>query len=73
MEFKPIFVPVLEHTPNSENLARLEEMLRSGQLKEKYGGMIFTSQRAVEGCRGVVERVEVGSESGMVRSLVGRR
>ena len=67
VKFRPIFVPVLEHMPNAENLQRLEGLLRDGQLKERYGGMIFTSQRAVEGWRGVVERFE--GESGMVRSL----
>ena len=75
MKFKPVFVPVLEHTPNAENLERLEALLRSGELKRRYGGMIFTSQRAVEGWRGVVERVEMRSEneseseSGMVWSV----
>ena len=70
VKFKPIFIPVLEHTPNEENLGNLEELLRSGKFKEKYGGMIFTSQRAVEGWRGVVERVDgmEGCGRGMVRS-----
>ena len=67
--FKPIFVPVLEHTANTENLGRLEEYLRNGEWKERYGGMVFTSQRAVEGWRSVVERVEGRIESGMVRLL----
>ncbi len=71
MRFKPVFVPVLEHTPNIENLEKIERLLRHRELKREYGGMIFTSQRAVEGWRGVVERVENGgeSESGMVCSL----
>lgn len=68
VRFKPIFVPVLEHMPNTQNLVRLEDLLRAGEPKRRYGGMIFTSQRAVEGWRGVVERVE--DERGMVCSLL---
>jgi uroporphyrinogen-III synthase len=63
IRFKPTFIPVLEHTPNTENLGRIEGLLKSGKLKDEYGGMIFTSQRAVEGWRDVVSHVE----SGMVR------
>lgn len=56
--YDPEFVPVLEHRPHAENLGVLEELLRKGTLRQKYGGMIFTSQRAVEGWAGVVKRVE---------------
>ena len=56
--FLPEFVPVLEHRPNIENLSRLEGLLKSGRLNEQYGGMIFTSQRAVEAWAEVVKRVE---------------
>ncbi|OCT47925.1 uroporphyrinogen-III synthase [Cladophialophora carrionii] len=56
--FLPEFVPVLEHRPNSENLARLVKLLSEGRLSEQYGGMIFTSQRAVEAWADVVKRVE---------------
>ncbi|EXJ60114.1 hypothetical protein A1O7_04266 [Cladophialophora yegresii CBS 114405] len=56
--FRPEFVPVLEHRPNSENLAGLVKLLSEGRLSEQYGGMIFTSQRAVEAWADVVKRVE---------------
>ncbi|ETI25059.1 hypothetical protein G647_04429 [Cladophialophora carrionii CBS 160.54] len=56
--FLPEFVPVLEHRPNSENSARLVKLLSEGRLSEQYGGMIFTSQRAVEAWADVVKRVE---------------
>ncbi|KAI1608440.1 uroporphyrinogen-III synthase [Exophiala viscosa] len=56
--FQPQFVPVLEHRANAENLAELDHLLKSGGLTEKYGGMIFTSQRAVEAWTDVVKRVE---------------
>jgi uroporphyrinogen-III synthase len=64
--FKPRFVPVLEHRPNSKNLSTLEDSLRDGSIKDKYGGMIFTSQRAVEAWTAVVKRVE-GSQAEDVR------
>lgn len=59
--FLPRFVPVLEHRPNSRNLAVLEESLRNATLGETYGGMIFTSQRAVEAWADVVKKVERSS------------
>lgn len=58
VSFLPQFVPVLEHRPNTQNLATLEESLSRGGLRRKYGGMIFTSQRAVEAWGDVVKRVE---------------
>ncbi|KIW69338.1 hypothetical protein PV04_05219 [Phialophora macrospora] len=60
--FLPEFVPVLEHRPSGENLARLVGLLSGGRLSEQYGGMIFTSQRAVEAWADVVKRVEGGTE-----------
>ena len=62
--FTPIFVPVLEHNPNEQNLDSIRSLLLDGKLGRnhdaKYGGMIFTSQRAVEGFATVVEQVERG-------------
>lgn len=56
--FTPHFIPVLEHTQNATSLAQLGGMLRSGELKRKYGGMIFTSQRAVEAWTDIVHEAE---------------
>jgi uroporphyrinogen-III synthase len=56
--FAPQFVPVLEHRPNSQNLDSLAQSLKSGTLGAGHGGMIFTSQRAVEAWADVVKRVE---------------
>ncbi|OJJ49160.1 hypothetical protein ASPZODRAFT_129566 [Penicilliopsis zonata CBS 506.65] len=51
--YHPAFIPVLEHKFNETNLERVRELFTSGSLIEgpnrKYGGLIFTSQRAVEG------------------------
>jgi uroporphyrinogen-III synthase len=50
--FEPIFVPVLEHKFLDAGLSVVRDLLvEKGIGKQgnvKYGGMIFTSQRAVE-------------------------
>jgi hypothetical protein len=60
--FTPTFVPVLEHRPNLQNLDLVRSLLLGGKFGRddnvKYGGMIFTSQRAVEGFAKVVDEVE---------------
>lgn len=51
-DFDPIFVPVLEHKFFEQELAIVKELLQKKlfirQATSKYGGLIFTSQRAVE-------------------------
>jgi uroporphyrinogen-III synthase len=54
--YTPSFIPVLEHRFHTENLAQVRSLFASGAFDSnasenhtKYGGMIFTSQRAVEG------------------------
>jgi hypothetical protein len=51
--YNPAFVPVLEHHFNQTNLHTVKDLFTSGSLNagpgRKYGGLIFTSQRAVEG------------------------
>ncbi|KAK5060979.1 hypothetical protein LTR84_007520 [Exophiala bonariae] len=64
--FHPLFVPVLEHHPNIRNLDWLQDRLRSEELGQKYGGMIFTSQRAVEAWTEVVKRMKGQSETSEV-------
>jgi uroporphyrinogen-III synthase len=60
--FTPTFVPVLEHRPNVENLNLIHSLLLNGRIgrhhDSEYGGMIFTSQRAVEGFARVVDEVD---------------
>lgn len=50
--FEPRFLPVLEHRFKSAGLARIRELLQARQIGPgegcSYGGLIFTSQRAVE-------------------------
>ncbi|KAI9735886.1 MAG: hypothetical protein M1834_001351 [Cirrosporium novae-zelandiae] len=63
--FHPTFIPVLQHNYNSANLGRLKDFLVSGVFgvdkitKIIYGGLIFTSQRAVEGFARLVHEVGV--------------
>lgn len=60
--FTSAFVPVLEHRPNGRNLDFIQSLLLDGKLGRhddaKYGGVIFTSQRAVEGFAKVVDEIE---------------
>ena len=59
--YNPTFIPVLEHQFNNANLQTVRELFESGELDpgpaRKYGGVIFTSQRAEEGFAKVVEEV----------------
>jgi hypothetical protein len=82
--FTSSFIPVLEHQPNEHNLARIKELLHERRLTEEYGGVIFTSQRAVEGFARVVGELDeeeeekvrqgkiVGTESGSMVSPILR-
>lgn len=50
--FDPCFVPVLEHKFEEDGMARVASILQSKSISRRfgapYGGLIFTSQRAVE-------------------------
>ncbi|TVY94518.1 Uroporphyrinogen-III synthase [Lachnellula willkommii] len=52
IQFEPVFVPVLEHQLLEEGLKVARDALRNKEIGRqaaaKYGGLIFTSQRAVE-------------------------
>ncbi|PHH79410.1 hypothetical protein CDD80_4863 [Ophiocordyceps camponoti-rufipedis] len=57
--FAPQFVPVLCHRPNAEAAARLDALLRGRKVGTgpdcAFGGLIVTSQRAVEALAAVAE------------------
>jgi uroporphyrinogen-III synthase len=59
ISFEPIFVPVLEHQLLEIGLTKVREFLENKSIgreaTSKYGGLIFTSQRAVEAFAKVVE------------------
>ncbi|KAE9981855.1 hypothetical protein BLS_006921 [Venturia inaequalis] len=63
-KYKPTFVPVLEHRFRQDHLQEIRGLITNGEFglsqdlngkMPKYGGMIFTSQRAVEAFSQVVE------------------
>ncbi|KAL6239119.1 hypothetical protein BDW75DRAFT_227469 [Aspergillus navahoensis] len=49
---KPNFIPVLSHNFHNKNLSSIKNLIENGSLApgpdRRYGGLIFTSQRAVE-------------------------
>ena len=55
--YEPRFIPVLEHKYHDANLATVKELCVAGTLAQKYGGLIFTSQRAVEGFGSVLGHI----------------
>lgn len=62
--YHPTFIPVLEHDFHAANLQTVQHLFDSGALgppdptRRRYGGLIFTSQRAVEGVARVLESVD---------------
>lgn len=65
--FTCTFVPVLEHQSNPQSLDHIRSLLLERKLgrdrNAAYGGMIFTSQRAVEGFAKVVGEIEKAANS----------
>ncbi|KAI9722860.1 MAG: hypothetical protein M1828_004426 [Chrysothrix sp. TS-e1954] len=66
--YSPIFVPVLVHSFVEGALGQLESLVTDGAFQShaarglptvRYGGIIFTSQRAVEAFATVVDRLHV--------------
>ncbi|KAK3941211.1 tetrapyrrole biosynthesis, uroporphyrinogen III synthase [Diplogelasinospora grovesii] len=58
-DFEPTFVPVLEHRFDEDGLAFVRDALQNKNISPsigcEYGGLIFTSQRAVEAFAKVVD------------------
>ncbi|PFH63041.1 hypothetical protein XA68_10082 [Ophiocordyceps unilateralis] len=67
-EYAPQFVPVLCHRRSADAAARVEALLRRRQIGIDggcaFGGLIFTSQRAVEAFAAVVEAGRAAEEVG---------
>src|ERR1700712_921867 len=63
-DYQPIFVPVLQHQVRHEALKAIKDLIKSVAFKDttitkrRYGGIIFTSQRAVEAFIKVVTEVD---------------
>ncbi|KAF2436184.1 tetrapyrrole biosynthesis, uroporphyrinogen III synthase [Tothia fuscella] len=70
--YQPTFVPVLEHRFREDALQDISDLLSSNGLSSPnaefpggiYGGIIFTSQRAVEALSTVVTKLRAQSASG---------
>ncbi|KAL9620933.1 MAG: hypothetical protein Q9160_004586 [Pyrenula sp. 1 TL-2023] len=63
--YDPIFVPVLQHRPNLDSLSRVRDLLLNakwGRDQSSFGGLIFTSQRAVESFASVVHDLEAAPD-----------
>lgn len=60
--YNPAFIPVLQHHFHEPNLHTVRQLFESGALNpgpsRKYGGLIFTSQRAVEGFANLVQSLD---------------
>ncbi|TLD18304.1 uroporphyrinogen-III synthase [Venturia nashicola] len=63
-KYEPTFVPVLEHRFRQDHMQTIRDLIANGEfglsqglngVMPKYGGIIFTSQRAVEAFSQVVE------------------
>ncbi|TGJ83991.1 hypothetical protein E0Z10_g4770 [Xylaria hypoxylon] len=65
--FEPTFVPVLQHCFEEEGLKSLRELLQgkevNGGVDSAYGGLIFTSQRAVDAFAKLVDEDQGKDES----------
>lgn len=65
--YTPTFIPVLEHRFLKNNLTQVRDQFRTGAFNtnastpRKYGGLIFTSQRAVEGFAQMIEDEKDGT------------
>src|SRR5689334_21574220 len=51
-QFFPVFVPVLQHRHDEEGMEKVRQLLRERRIRPdsetSFGGLIFTSPRAVE-------------------------
>lgn len=70
--FAPQFVPVLLHQFQDEGMRKVAEVLSEGRIGNRehhqYGGLIFTSQRAVEAFVKLVQDGKDGACLGRVES-----
>lgn len=67
--YTPTFIPVLEHRFLKSNLTKVRDQFSTGAFNNnastprKYGGLIFTSQRAVEGFAQMIEDEKDGTHN----------
>ncbi|KAF5860183.1 hypothetical protein ETB97_001888 [Aspergillus alliaceus] len=72
--YTPTFIPVLEHHFHTPNLSTVQHLFQSGDLTpgpgRKYGGLIFTSQRAVEGFAATLDDIDGSIKQTSSQSLI---
>jgi uroporphyrinogen-III synthase len=76
--YQPVFVPVLQHEILPDAISELESLLLSDGFRStpdshcpRYGGIIFTSQRAVQAFTHVIKNLETrGSNTGLDNTAV---
>ncbi|KAB8079431.1 tetrapyrrole biosynthesis, uroporphyrinogen III synthase [Aspergillus leporis] len=72
--YTPTFIPVLEHNFHTPNLQSVQSLFQSQALcpgpDRKYGGLIFTSQRAVEGFATILDDIDETTKQTSSKSLV---
>lgn len=69
--YVPVFVPVLEHKFNGTALVQIKQWIeygcfarshKAGSMDSHFGGLIFTSQRAVEAFHHIVEELRTAEK-----------
>ncbi|KAK1753504.1 tetrapyrrole biosynthesis, uroporphyrinogen III synthase [Echria macrotheca] len=72
-DFEPIFVPVLEHRFDDDGMAKVRGVLREKAIGRtegsRYGGLIFTSQRAVEAFSSLVQEARNQGDAPDLRDI----
>lgn len=72
LEFEPTFVPVLQHQFEQDGMESVRQLLLERKIHRRpdsaYGGIIFTSQRAVEAFAKLVAEGQGKSAFGTPRS-----
>jgi uroporphyrinogen-III synthase len=60
--YSPIFIPVLQHQMINSSLREISDLISTGafhsSITRKYGGIIFTSQRAVEAFTHITKQLD---------------
>lgn len=74
IRFEPVFVPVLEHKFKEKGMRTMRNMIRRDRFGthegSKYGGLIFTSQRAVEAFTSLTREEEVTGQGAQEAAII---
>ncbi|KAF2664512.1 tetrapyrrole biosynthesis, uroporphyrinogen III synthase [Microthyrium microscopicum] len=67
--YDPVFIPVLDHGLIDEAIDDIAGLILKGAFLSSFGGIIFTSQRAVEAFARVVEHLKQKHEEELIQNL----